>query len=130
MLACGTNPFYSNRLVTIRALTRERIGNGGCEHETGRYPDQLSLTGLRLGRGTILLVALAGTCRSSFATGASAALFYSAGLRLGSGTILVLFARAGAAAGRATARAATARAASPSAGAGAAATATGTSTAA
>ena len=68
-----------------------------------------------------------------------AALFHSAGLRLGSGTILVLLARAGAAAGRtatragtaaasagsAAARAGTARAASPSAGA-----ATGTSTAA
>ena len=24
--------------LTIRAFTRERIGNGGCEHETGRYP--------------------------------------------------------------------------------------------
>ena len=68
-----------------------------------------------------------------------AALFHSAGLRLGSGTILVLLARAGTAAGRtatragtAAASAGTARAASPSAGATAAATATatGTSTAA
>ena len=51
--------------MTIRAFARERIGNGGCEHETGRYPDQLSLTGLRLGSGIILvLVALGGTCRS------------------------------------------------------------------
>jgi hypothetical protein len=57
VLACGTNAFYSNRsLVTIRAFTRERIGNGGCEHQPGRYPDQLSLTGLRLGRGTILVL--------------------------------------------------------------------------
>ena len=88
--------------MTIRAFARERIGNGGCEHETGRYPDQLSLTGLRLGSGTILvLVALASTCRSTAATGATAALFHSAGLRLGSGTIVVLLARAGAAAGRA-----------------------------
>jgi hypothetical protein len=57
------------------------------------------------------------------------------GLRLGSETILVLFARAGAAAGRATTRAGsaatragTARATSPSAGATAAATATATGT--
>jgi hypothetical protein len=42
VLACMTNPFYPiDLLVTIRAFTRERIGNGGSEHETGRYPDQL-----------------------------------------------------------------------------------------
>jgi hypothetical protein len=57
-----------------------------------------------------------------------AALFHSAGLRLGSGTILVLLARAGAATRAGTA---TTRATSPSAGAGPTAAATaGTSTAA
>jgi hypothetical protein len=55
-----------------------------------RYPDKLLLTGLRLGSGTVVLLALVSTCRSTAATGATAALFHSAGLRLGSGTILVL----------------------------------------
>ena len=68
------------------------------------------------------MLLLAGTCRSTAATGATAALFHSAGLRLGSRTILVLVARAGAAAGRAgtaatRAGSAAARAGSPSAGA-------------
>ena len=76
VLACMTNPFYPiDLLVTIRAFTRERIGNGGCKHETGRYPDQLSLTGLRLGSGTILvLFARAGAAAAAAtATGTSTA---------------------------------------------------------
>jgi hypothetical protein len=101
-----TNPFFLpiDLLVTIRAFTRERIGNGGCEHQTGRYPDQLSLTGLRLGRGTILvLFARAGAAAGRATTRAGTAATRAASPSAGAGATAAATAAATTAAGTSTA---------------------------